>query len=125
MDLLDDESLLDLRRRARPTDAAAVLEEERRLRQAKPQSPASNPDATAGIVSTPREPEPLNLAARQCALCKARPPRDLCVQCGRPACAADLWIMLRLCRTCATDDDVERGQRGARPSQRNWLEGRQ
>lgn len=112
MDLLDDDSLLDLRRRARPTDAAAVLAEERRLRQSKAPAPLPPPAAPPPADGT------------RCALCNARPPRDTCVQCGRPACAADLWIMLRLCRTCASDEDVERGQRGARPAQRNWLEGR-
>jgi len=114
MDLLDDEALIDLRRRAKATDPGAVLAEERQRRQTtKPQN-FSLPDAAA----------PETVPAGLCALCKTRPLRDHCVQCGRAACAADLWVMLRLCRTCASDDDVERGQRGSRPGQRNWLEGR-
>lgn len=113
MDLLDDESLLDLRRRARPTDAAAVLEEERRLRQTRRA-------AASGFLPPAAPPADPTV----CALCKVGKPRDACLQCGRPACAADLWIMLRLCRDCATDQDVERGQRDARPSAKNWLEGR-
>ena len=41
--------------------------------------------------------------------------------CGRAACAADLWVMLRLCRACASDRAVERGQRPAQPEPANWL----
>lgn len=112
MDLLDDETLIDLRRRAKATDPAAVLAEERQRRH------AANPQPMA----VPEAPTPEPVAAGICALCKTRPSRGHCVQCGRAACAADLWVMLRLCRTCASDDDVERGQRGRREGARNWAE---
>ncbi|MEK6975223.1 MAG: hypothetical protein AABY18_02660 [Candidatus Thermoplasmatota archaeon] len=116
MDLLDDESLIDLRRRAKSTDPAAVLEEERRRRAAgKP----------ANAQTQAVEPPPSSNAASNgmCSLCATRPARGTCAMCGRAACAADLWIMLRLCRTCASDRDVERGQRGAQPESGNWLGG--
>lgn len=128
MDLLDDDTLLDLRRRAKATDPAAVLEEERRQRQqAAGTSPRSSaplvwPQGQASLANTtgiPLDPGP---APGTCALCQQRPAKDACTSCGRPACAADLWVMLRLCRACASDADVARGQRGARPEGSNWLQ---
>ena len=113
-DLLDDEGLLDLRTRAKATDPAAVLAEERRRRDAL--ATRSN-DLSAPLRADPAGPAGL------CGVCLTRAARDRCTSCGQPACAADLWIMLRLCRRCASDGDVERGQRGARPEGRNWLEG--
>lgn len=135
MDLLDDDALIDLRRRARPTDPAAVLQEEGRrtampstnpaFREFQDQSripstPAVDPSSTSppGAGTTP-------LAQGLCQLCTTRPARGSCAMCGRSACAADLWVMLRLCRDCASDDAVARGQRGAKPEDRNWLEGPQ
>lgn len=111
-DLLDDESLLDLRRRAKATDPGAVLAEERRRRDAF--SARSNDLAVPATPAVPAGP---------CAVCKARPAKDQCTNCGQAVCAADLWVMLRLCRACADDGDVARGQRGARPEAKNWLEG--
>jgi hypothetical protein len=117
MDLLDDESLIDLRRRAKATDPAAVLAEERRLRAGAPAGPAKPaPAAAAGAVPTAS-------ADGLCALCLTRPARGTCAMCGRAACAADLWVMLRLCRSCANERDVERGQRPAKPEPGNWLAG--
>ena len=115
-DLLDDEGLLDLRRRAKATDPAAVLAEERRRREAFSPRPGDGP-APAALHTDP------TTASGLCGVCGSRAARDRCTSCGRPACAADLWIMLRLCRACASDGDVARGQRGARPEGRNWLEG--
>ncbi len=119
-DLLDDEALLDLRRRAKATDPAAVLAEERQRRAAF--AARSNGLAVPAPASSPSA-SPAS-APGLCAVCGTRPAKDKCTSCGRPACAADLWIMLRLCRACASDGDVERGQRGAKPEAGNWLEGR-
>lgn len=119
MDLLDDESLIDLRRRAKSTDPAAVLDEERQ-RRSSPASSGTQPHTTgplSGAASAPASPDGL------CALCHTRPSRGTCALCGRAACAADLWIMLRLCRSCANERDVERGQRPAEPEPANWLTG--
>ena len=114
-DLLDDDSLLDLRRRAKPTAPAAVLSEERQRRDAV----GRRFDQAIVAAAVPARAE----GPATCAVCGTRPARDACTACGRPACAADLWIMLRLCRSCADDRDVARGQRGARPEDRNWLQG--
>lgn len=134
MDLLDDDALIDLRRRARPTDPAAVLQEEGR----RTALPASNPAlrdyraasptpaetlAASGPAATGGAPVPGGPADGLCQLCATRPARGSCAMCGRHACAADLWVMLRLCRDCASDDAVARGQRGAKPEATNWLEG--
>ena len=116
-DLLDDEALLDLRRRAKATDPAAVLAEERQRRQALA-SKGSND------LRLPAAPGPVSGPTSTCALCGTRAAKGTCTSCGRPACAADLWVMLRLCRACASDADVARGQRGARPEGTNWLDQR-
>lgn len=137
MDLLDDDTLIDLRRRARPTDPAAVLQEEGRranlpatnpaLRDWQGASPATTP-ATPPTATPDRTAPPASSKAGDsdnglCQLCGTRPQRGQCAMCQRHACAADLWVMLRLCRDCASDDAVARGQRGAQPEARNWLEG--
>lgn len=133
-DLLDDDALLDLRQRAKRTDPAAVLDEERR----RTPLPASNPalrawqgNAPPAAPGAPRAATPdgddanaANANDLLCQLCRTRPQRGQCAMCGRRACAADLWVMLRLCRDCASDDAVARGQRGAQPEERNWLGGR-
>ncbi len=138
MDLLDDDALIDLRRRAHATDPAAVLREESRrtampstnpaLRDFQsphpPHSPAgAGPDAGPTPTLTPTTTSTAASARGLCQLCGTRPPRGTCALCGRSVCAADLWVMLRLCRDCASDDAVARGQRGAKPEDRNWLEG--
>lgn len=122
MDLLDDESLIDLRRRAKATDPGAVLEEERRRREAAPAkgSGASSAGSKSHGSGSPAE---AALPDGLCALCLTRPSRGTCAMCGRAACAADLWVMLRLCRSCANERDVERGQRPAKPEPGNWLAG--
>ena len=125
-DLLDDESLLDLRRRAKPTDPAAVLAEERARRKAVARPPTRATESTESWENGTGSPDSVDSVARSgamCGVCKTRPARDRCTSCGQPACAADLWVMLRLCRSCASDGDVARGQRGAKPEGRNWLEG--
>lgn len=127
MDLLDDDTLIDLRRRARPTDPAAVLAEEGRRSSLPARNPAlrdwegtSQPPTTPGPNQTDASAAPGN---GLCQLCGTRPQRGQCAMCHRHACAADLWVMLRLCRDCASDDAVARGQRGAQPEAGNWLEG--
>ena len=117
-DLLDDEALIDLRRRAKATDPAAVLSEERQRRaSATPGAPT-----LAAMPASAPAPEPA--AEGVCAICRTRRAKDKCTLCGKPTCAADLWIMLRLCRACADERAVERGQRGAKPEAGNWLERR-
>jgi hypothetical protein len=124
MDLLDDESLIDLRRRAKATDPAAVLEEERRRRAATPSAKGPVDGTPATPLGAPAAtPSAAASASAQglCALCLTRPSRGTCAMCGRGACAADLWVMLRLCRSCASERDMERSQRPARPEASNWL----
>lgn len=128
--LLDDEDLLDLRGRAKATDPAAVLAEERRRRAATPAPRRAEPPVGSGPSPTEAQAAASAVGApgaasgvSACAICGTRKARGTCTMCGRPACAADLWVMLRLCRACADERAVERGQRGARPEASNWLEG--
>lgn len=134
--LLDDDRLIDLRRRARATDPAAVLAEEGRrtampaanaaLRAWPTPTAAAPPEGGSATHAQPGRPDQDRAAAggpALCGLCGTRPARGTCAMCGRGACAADLWVMLRLCRGCASEDAVARGQRGAKPEERNWLDG--
>ena len=80
MDLLADDSLLDLRPHARRPAAASTPVPSTAL----PQPPPS----TAPVGGT-------------CALCNARLARTSCPSCGRAVCSIDLWAMLGLCKACA------------------------
>lgn len=99
MDLLDDDRVLDLRPRAKRTDAAAVIDEERR------RAPAL-PEANAALRSwqgpTPQEP-PRQAIDGACAICATRPARVACPACGLGVCSTDLWSMLGLCKRCAAE----------------------
>ena len=102
VDLLGDDRLLDLRPRARRTDAAAVIDEERR-RTAPP--PAAN-QALREWADTAAAPATSTGGAANlglCALCGTKPARSACRNCGRSACTADLWSMLGLCKSCVKD----------------------
>lgn len=128
-DLLDDDTLLDLRPRAKATDPAAVVAEERRRRETAQArtgtpGPAQALGSLAGATAAPTPGTGTATDPSLCALCGTGRARDRCTMCGRPACAADLWVMLRLCRGCADERAVERGQRGAKPEASNWLERR-
>ena len=105
MDLLDDESLIDLRRRASSKAASPQA--------GLPAIPSPSP--LSGTAAAPAVPDGM------CGLCVTRPARGTCAMCGRGACAADLWVMLRLCRSCASERDMERSQRPAQPEASNWL----
>lgn len=95
--LLDDDRLLDLRPRAKRTDAAAVIGEER-ARQAP--TPAANQALREWAPTLAPVPEAPAVAGGLCAVCNARPTRALCRACGRGACAGDLWSMLGVCKSC-------------------------
>lgn len=121
MDLLDDEDLLNLRQRAKRTDPAAVIAEER---GAPRQAPASNRDLEAWSEhqTKPRElKEPTSVAEGMCPICTTRPGRRTCNGCKRMICPGDLWTMLGLCTQCASAEDVGRWHRPATPEPTNWL----
>lgn len=122
MDLLDDDTLLDLRRRARRTDPAAVTAEEQSERS---EAPDSNADlqawmADAGIdaVDGGRDPTPEGA----CHVCKANAAKYTCAHCHRGACAAHQWIMFGLCHRCATEERIRRWHARGRPETENWLD---
>lgn len=116
-DLLGDDGLLDLRRRGRGsrTDPDAFVEEARRHR-------TQLPEANAELAAWARERTPAGAAPEpdRCHRC-TRPPRLRCNSCGKPTCAAHSWVMLGVCRDCATEDRMKRWH-GSRVSERNWLE---
>lgn len=95
MDLLDDDRLLDLRPRARRTDPAAVLQEERSRAVRLPEANAALRDWTR-----PAEPQQSSVT-ESCAVCGTRPSRGTCPACGLGVCTADVQPLLGLCRTCA------------------------
>lgn len=99
MDLLDDDRLLDLRPRARRTDAAAVIDEERARAVPTPEANAALRD-WAGPAHSQAAPAG---AQGQCTVCEARPARTLCPVCGLGVCSSDVRTMLGLCRRCATE----------------------
>ncbi len=105
MDLLDDDDLLNLRRRARSTDPEAVVAEERSGRLVLP---SQNRDldewASTPAGSQSEAPARGPGTAGACHVCGTRPGRSTCANCGRKACHADMWVMLRLCRACAKDE---------------------
>ena len=95
MDLLDDDSVLDLRPRGRKTDPADFIEQQRRR---APAVPAQNAPLRDWGEGTPAPPTPaVDLGA--CARC-GKPARSRCAQCGQAVCAADAWSMLGLCKAC-------------------------
>lgn len=122
MDLLDDDSLLDLRRRARRTDPAAVTAEERSERTETPDTNRDLADwlRASGIdrVGTEEGPPPDG----ECHVCKTRSAKYTCAQCGRGACAAHQWVMFGLCHRCATEDRIRRWHAQGRPEAKNWLD---
>lgn len=77
----------------------------------------------AGLLDVGPAPPPAEpLSPGVCPLCRARPARQPCRACGQAVCADDLWVMLGLCRSCASDRDVARWHGRGRVDGRNWLE---
>ena len=100
MDLLDDDSVIDLRPRGRKTDPAAFIAQQRGRGIAVP---AEN--APLREWSRPQEPavtpiEGLGL----CVKCTTRPAKSRCAQCNEAVCAADAWAMLGLCKACVASN---------------------
>ena len=112
-DLLDDDGLLDLRDHGRSTDPKALVEETRRRR-------ADMPDTNRALEAW-REGR-MEVRQDGCHLC-GRPHRMTCKSCDRPACGQHSWVMLGVCRDCATEDRVSRWHTEPEASEQNWLEG--
>ena len=117
MDLLDDDGLLDIRRRARGTDPAAVTRElsDRVRRDDVPERNSALNDWAANLGNPRQAP-----TAESCHLC-GKAAHTTCNQCGNKACTADFWVMYGLCRRCAKDDRVHNAQRTPEPEETNWL----
>ncbi|MGB1587013.1 MAG: hypothetical protein ACPHID_08240 [Thermoplasmatota archaeon] len=109
MDLLDDDGLLDLRRRgaSRPEDVVADVREQWQT------LPDSNADLTAWSGQRPED--------GSCYAC-TRDEKLRCRSCQRPACASHSWVMLGVCRECATDERMSRFHKPRETSEQNWLE---
>ncbi len=119
--LLDDDELLNLgSRRTQGTSSAAStstpgvnkdLEAWMDAGTARPDKEAKGKDGQPGKDT--------------CGMCGQRRPQYQCVQCKRPTCAADYWVMLALCRDCASEERVRRFRTGTgRAEGQNWLDGR-
>jgi hypothetical protein len=97
MDLLDDDSVIDLRPRGRRTDPAAFVEQHRGRRVAIPAENA--PLREWSRPESPPAPAAQDLGA--CVRC-GKPARSRCAQCQLAVCGADAWSMLGLCRACVS-----------------------
>jgi hypothetical protein len=86
-------------------------------------------------AEAPKEPgaiEPTtqaNLPARNlgpCSVCQEKPGQERCVHCEKPACREHYWVMLGLCKVCATEDEMKAAREGAhrkRPDlEIKWIE---
>lgn len=111
VDLLDDDTLLDLRKRRAPSDVAGTVADMRRGDRPMPESNQAL-----------REWRPGAKRHDGCHLCGRRP-RLQCQACQRPACGADSWVMLGLCRTCATEERVKLRRQDERTVSDDWLDG--
>ncbi len=109
VDLLGDDGLLDIRRKRR-TDPTQLIEDLQRERDEVPEENAALREwaAKPGTVQT------------ACHLCGSKP-RLQCQSCGKPACGKDSWVMLGLCRTCATEDRMRLWHDRNRNVSDNWL----
>ncbi|MHB1261289.1 MAG: hypothetical protein ACYC2H_06190 [Thermoplasmatota archaeon] len=97
MDLLDDDSVIDLRPRGKKTDPAAFIEQQRRRATPVPEENA----ALRGWEQRPEPPAPTQGGELGlCSTCGTRQARSRCAQCGKAVCAADAWSMLGLCKAC-------------------------
>ena len=117
MDLLDDDHLLDIRRRAKRTDPGAVVDELNRHVEDVPERNSALSDWAANLGAPGPEPE-----AGKCHVC-GRNGHQNCNQCGRLACSADYWVMYGLCRACAKDERVRSVHRSPQAEDTNWLKG--
>lgn len=106
--LLDDDGLLRLGKRS--SDPAVAVDEIRGARQEMPAQNEALRDWTA----------PADPPTAACHLC-GRPPRIRCKACQRGACSSDSWVMLGLCRSCATEERMKASHHERRVSG-NWLE---
>lgn len=103
VDLLGDDRVLDLRPRARRTDAAAVAAEERARRPPLPAANAALRDWSQSTSAAPAEAAPPTTAGGMCSLCGTRAAKTVCRNCGLGACAIDTWTLLGLCKRCVDD----------------------
>lgn len=95
MDLLDDDSVIDLRPRGRKTDPAAFIEQQRGRGVPVPAENAP----LRGWARPAAEPSAPAQELGACVRC-GKAARSRCAQCQQAVCAADAWSMLGLCRAC-------------------------
>jgi hypothetical protein len=100
MDLLDDESLLDL----------GPVKRSRANKALEDWQPLETP-----------QPEHQPKAGGDCALCGQRPGKRACEGCRRWVCSTDMWTMFGLCVECATEERVGQWKAEKRVSGANWL----
>lgn len=71
-----------------------------RVEREKPESESPFPPVQAiqGPAHTP---------AGTCPICNERPANRHCLHCSRDVCAQDHWVMLGLCKTCVTRQEMD------------------
>jgi hypothetical protein len=111
VDLLGDDGLLDLRDKKRHTDPVAAVQD---LVAEHDEAPAENDALRTWAPDHPERPDGV------CHLCSA-PPRLKCGACNQLACGKDSWIMLGLCRTCATEERMKLWHERNHTVSENWL----
>lgn len=110
VDLLGDDDLLNLGKRAKSTDPAAVVQEER----ARKSMPTNNVDLQE-FQAKPKE-------SSTCGVCNKNAPKRTCHNCGKRVCNHCSWTMLGLCQVCAREDRVAKFNTQQAPEDNNWLD---
>lgn len=109
VDLLDDDGLLDLREGSSDPQKAVA-----EIRAGHQKAPATNKELEAWAQERPK------VSHDGCHLC-GNTPRLQCGVCQKPACGKDSWVMLGICRDCATEDRMRMWHERNRKVSDNWL----
>lgn len=108
VDLLDDDSLLNLRKRRSTTDP---LEATKEIRANFHTGPATN----EALEAWKRE-----QAAKQEEPSTSAGPRT-CRSCGTSVTAKDHWVMLGLCKSCVGEEKLKQPDRLGQVEDTDWL----
>lgn len=62
--------------------------------------------------AVPSTREPSTPTKGLCALCSEKDAVERCLHCQRSVCREHFWIMLGLCKSCATEEELEVARQG-------------
>lgn len=80
------------------------------LLEVSKESSAQDSDATSPSAPTQGSEISPDLSRGPCRLCNERPALEECLQCHQAVCLEDLWVMLRLCRGCLSEEQMREAQ---------------